>query len=72
VAYVLNQIQERGIIRDIKTVELVFQGFGNGRDATIKALMGTEGRFLRPKVVRVTDATKLRFGGTRGKKPRRL
>ena len=71
-AYVMNRIQELGLLREILRLELVLRGFGAGRDAVTKALMGSEGRNLRPKVVRVTDATRLKFGGTRGKRPRRL
>ncbi|KAI9829126.1 MAG: hypothetical protein M1832_000149 [Thelocarpon impressellum] len=71
-AYVMNRIQEQGLLAEILKLELVLRGFGSGRDAVTKALMGSEGRNLRGKVVRVTDATRLKFGGTRSKKPRRL
>lgn len=56
----------------IEKIELVFRGFGQGRDAFFKALMGMEGRGLRKKVVKISDSTRLKFGGPRGKKPRRL
>ncbi|TGO54886.1 hypothetical protein BCON_0100g00060 [Botryotinia convoluta] len=69
---VMTQIHERAIGRDIHKLELVLRGFGAGREAVTKALLGTEGRWLRGKVVKVTDATRLKFGGTRSKKPRRL
>lgn len=69
---VMTRIHERAIGRDIKGLELVLRGFGAGREAVTKALLGTEGRWLRGKVVKVTDATRLKFGGTRSKKPRRL
>jgi small subunit ribosomal protein S11 len=71
-AYVLGRIQEQGLLGQIKELEVVLRGFGVGRDACTKALLGSEGRFLRTRVVRVTDATRLKFGGTRSKKPRRL
>ena len=57
---------------EIKRLELILRGFGAGREAVTKALLGTEGRFLRNKVIKVADATRLKFGGTRSKKPRRL
>ena len=71
-AYVMNRIQEQGLLREIMRLELVLRGFGAGREAVTKALMGSEGRRLRGKVIRVTDATRLKFGGSRSKKPRRL
>ncbi|RDW94359.1 hypothetical protein BP5796_00122 [Coleophoma crateriformis] len=71
-SYVMGRITEQGIHLQIKKLELVLRGFGQGREAVTKALMGSEGRFLRGKVVRVQDATRLKFGGTRSKKPRRL
>jgi small subunit ribosomal protein S11 len=48
------------------------RGFGAGREAVTKALLGLEGAALRGKIVKVSDATRLKFGGTRSKKPRRL
>ncbi|KAI9848903.1 MAG: hypothetical protein M1838_000344 [Thelocarpon superellum] len=71
-AYVMNRIQEQGLLREILKLELVLRGFGVGREAVTKALLGTEGRNLRGRVIRVTDSTRLKFGGTRSKKPRRL
>jgi small subunit ribosomal protein S11 len=71
-AYVLGKIQEQGLIRQIKELEVVLRGYGAGREACTKVLLGSEGRFIRSKIVRVTDATRLKFGGTRSKKPRRL
>lgn len=68
----MGTIQERGLLPQIKELEVVFRGFGAGREATQKVLLGTEGRRLRDKVIRVTDATRLKFGGTRSPKPRRL
>ncbi|KAH0563357.1 hypothetical protein GP486_002076 [Trichoglossum hirsutum] len=71
-AYVLGRIQEQGLISQIKELEVVLRGFGVGREACTKVLLGSEGRVLRSRVVRVTDATRLKFGGTRSKRPRRL
>ncbi|KAL2353985.1 mitochondrial ribosomal protein subunit S18 [Cryomyces antarcticus] len=71
-AYVMNRIQEQGLTREIQRLEVVLRGFGAGREAVTKALMGSEGRNLRGKVVGVSDSTRLKFGGTRSKKPRRL
>lgn len=56
----------------IKEVEVVLRGWGKGREAVVKALLGAEGRFLREKIRYVSDDTKLKFGGTRSPNPRRL
>jgi small subunit ribosomal protein S11 len=71
-SYVTGKLQETGKMREITKLEVVLRGFGQGREAVTKALLGSEGRFLRKKIVKVSDATRLKFGGTRGKKPRRL
>ncbi|KKY18500.1 putative mitochondrial ribosomal protein subunit s18 [Diplodia seriata] len=71
-AFVLSQIQERGLLMEIKRMELVFRGFGEGREAVRKAIMGSEGMNIRNRIVRVTDSTRLKFGGSRSRKPRRL
>lgn len=52
--------------------EVLFRGFGQGRDAVFKALMTSEGDDVRPYVVRVTDKTPIKIGGTRARKTRRL
>ena len=71
-SYVMTRMQDRGINPQIKQLEVVLRGFGAGREAVTKALLGLEGSKLRPKIVKVADATRLKFGGTRSKKPRRL
>lgn len=58
--------------RPIKNMEVILRGFGKGREAVVKAIMGNEGRGLRDRIIRVSDATRLKFGGTRSPKPRRL
>lgn len=81
-AYVMKSIQERGLLRagpddgvggtKIRQLEVVLRGFGPGREAVTKALLGTEGRALRTRVVKISDGTRLKFGGTRSSNPRRL
>jgi small subunit ribosomal protein S11 len=85
-AYVMKMIQDRGLLRSdareesagrrgehpIQRLEIVLRGFGRGREAVMKAMLGTEGRWLRTKVVKVSDSTRLKFGGTRSQNPRRL
>jgi len=71
-AFALKQIQERGMRGDIRKLEVVLRGFGPGREAVTKALLGAEGRSLRGRITSVVDATRLKLGGPRSKKPRRL
>ncbi|KDQ64913.1 hypothetical protein JAAARDRAFT_167672 [Jaapia argillacea MUCL 33604] len=52
-------------------LELIFSGFGQGREATYRALMTSEGDVVRPLVVQITDKTPIKIGGTRAKKMRR-
>ncbi|POY76634.1 hypothetical protein BMF94_0226 [Rhodotorula taiwanensis] len=51
-------------------LELVWKGFGQGRDAVFRTLMSADGDHVRHLVRRVTDATPLKIGGTRAKKRR--
>jgi small subunit ribosomal protein S11 len=70
--YVFTRMRESGIAALIEELEVSMRGFGAGREAVSRALLGTEGKQLRHKVTRVSDATRLKFGGTRSRKPRRL
>ncbi|TGJ86493.1 hypothetical protein E0Z10_g2240 [Xylaria hypoxylon] len=71
-AYVLDKLNQGGWHRKITSLEVVLRGFGAGREAATKVLLGNEGRLLRPHIKRVSDGTRLKFGGTRSPKPRRL
>ncbi|KAI1776820.1 translational machinery component [Hypoxylon cercidicola] len=71
-AYIIDKLHQGNWHNKIKTMEVVLRGFGAGREAATKVLLGTEGRMLRDKIVKVSDATRLKFGGTRSPKPRRL
>lgn len=53
-------------------IEVVLRGYGHGREAFQKALLGSEGRMIKGLVKRVSDATRLKFGGTRSRAVRRL
>ncbi|KAI9834647.1 MAG: hypothetical protein M1826_000049 [Phylliscum demangeonii] len=70
--YVLSRMQNSGILNSITEIEVVLRGFGQGREAVTKALLGGEAHDIRSRLVRLTDATRLKFGGTRSKKPRRV
>ena len=71
-SYMMGKIQERGFLMDIKSLEVVLRGYGPGREAFTKVLLGDEGKIIRNLVTQVTDATRLKFGGTRSKRVRRL
>lgn len=71
----MSRIQDKGLLggrNAIKEVELVYRGFGPGREAVTKAILGNEGKLFRPLINKLSDSTRLKFGGTRSKKPRRL
>ena len=53
-------------------IEILFKGFGKGREAAFNALMTSEGDEVRKLVNRVTDRTPIKIGGTRAKKTRRV
>lgn len=71
-AYVLERLNYAGWHKKINKLEIVLRGFGVGRDAAVKVLMAPEGKLWRSKVIRVADSTRLKFGGTRSKNPRRV
>lgn len=68
----IASIQRPGAMTGGVGIEVILRGFGPGREAFQKALLGTEGRQIKPLISRVTDATRLKFGGTRSHKVRRL
>lgn len=65
-------IEDRNLINPNQKIELIMKDFGKGREAFLSALQGKEGLNIKPQIVRISDATKLRFGGARPKKLRRL
>ncbi|KAF1941844.1 mitochondrial ribosomal protein-like protein subunit S18 [Clathrospora elynae] len=71
-AFVMSRILDKGLLPQIQKLELVYRGFGPGREAVTKAILGAEGKRIRGLIVKLSDSTRLKFGGTRSKKPRRL
>lgn len=67
-----KMIEEKKLFGPNDKVELILRDFGKGREAFTSALQGKEGASIRPHIVRVTDNTRLKFGGSRSKKLRRL
>lgn len=70
--YVLERLYDAGWDGKINQLEVVLRGFGIGREAATKVLLGNEGTRLKNKIVRVSDATRIKFGGTKSKNPRRI
>jgi small subunit ribosomal protein S11 len=62
---IFNRIMEERRTVGPMSLEFFFKGFGQGRDALQKAMLGTDGEELRPLISRVTDRTPLKIGGTR-------
>ncbi|KAI0889368.1 translational machinery component [Annulohypoxylon maeteangense] len=71
-SYVIDKLHQGNWHNTITSMEVVLRGFGAGREAATKVLLGTEGRMLRNKIIMVSDSTRLKFGGTRSPKARRL
>lgn len=71
-AKMFKTIQERNYIGPNDKIELILKNFGKGREAFQAALLGKEGSYLKNNIVRISDATVIRFGGNRPKKLRRL
>jgi small subunit ribosomal protein S11 len=87
VSWVMREMETRGLLSDpphrmstsavddskyVTNLEVVLRGYAEGRTAFISALTGVEGRLIRPRVIKVSDGTRLKFGGTRSPNPRRL
>ncbi|SCV00764.1 LAMI_0G07162g1_1 [Lachancea mirantina] len=69
-ARLFQMLQEKRLLD--RSIEIVLKDFGKGREAFAAALNGKEGTAVRKNVVRVSDATPLKFGGVRAPRPRRL
>ncbi|RDA92091.1 hypothetical protein CP533_3587 [Ophiocordyceps camponoti-saundersi (nom. inval.)] len=68
--YVFERLMQKNLT--INTLELVLRGYGEGREAIIKLLLSPDGAFFRNKIVRISDSTRLKFGGCRSPGPRRI
>lgn len=71
-SHLFKQMEEKRLIGPNDKIELVLKDFGKGREAFLAALQGKEGSKIRNNIVRISDNTKLQFGGSRPKKLRRL
>lgn len=71
-SFVMARIKDKGLLPKIQRIEMIYRGFGKGREAVTKAILSSEGKNIRPLVMKISDSTRLKFGGVRSKKPRRL
>lgn len=71
-AYVVDKLLQNNWHNKIHKLEVCLRGFGPGREAVTKVLLGNEGKLLVNRIVKVSDLTRLKFGGTRSKNKRRL
>ncbi|GMM35646.1 mitochondrial 37S ribosomal protein YmS18 [Saccharomycopsis crataegensis] len=62
-------IEERKLFDDL---EVDLRNFGKGRAAFQAALLGKEGLKIKPLVTKLSESTKLKFGGVRSPRERRL
>ena len=70
--YVTERIQHQGLLREIQRLVIVWRDFGKGREAMAKLLLGGEGKALRKRLVSISDASRVKFGGTKARNRRRL
>ncbi|KAL4401843.1 mitochondrial small ribosomal subunit protein [Malassezia pachydermatis] len=57
---------------NVNAIEVVWNGFGQGREAVFRALQANEGELVRNMVNVMTDKTPIKIGGCRPKKRRML
>ncbi|KAJ7095157.1 hypothetical protein B0H15DRAFT_828296 [Mycena belliarum] len=62
---------EKAEAQNPMNIDLFLKGFGQGRDALMKALMTAQGDEVRDRIVSITDRTPIKIGGTRARKMKR-
>jgi len=65
-----ERLREEG--RDPPRISLMFNGFGQGREAMTTMLLSGDGRTVRNMVWMITDKTPIKVGGVRPRKAKRL
>jgi len=65
-----ERLREEG--RDPPRVALMFNGFGQGREAMTTVLLSGDGRTVQNMVWMITDKTPIKVGGVRPRKAKRL
>jgi len=69
---VFKRIEEEIVSVPSMKLEVIFKGFGQGREAVFRALVASEGEKIRDHVNRMKDVTPIKIGGPKAKKTRRL
>ncbi|WFD36137.1 hypothetical protein MCUN1_003012 [Malassezia cuniculi] len=69
---VFQRITENRRKWGVDSIEMLWNGFGQGREAVFRALMANEGEQVRGLVHVMTDKTPIKVGGVRPKKRRML
>lgn len=69
-ARMFELMEQKGLLN--KNIELVTRNFGQNRTAFFSVLFGKEGTKVRPLIKRVTDGTRIKFGGDRSPNKRRV
>jgi small subunit ribosomal protein S11 len=54
-AFVMSRIKDKGLLPQIHKLELVYRGFGAGREAVTKAILGSEGKLYETEVWRCEE-----------------
>ena len=67
---VFQRIGENRSKWSVDSIEMLWNGFGQGREAVFRALMANEGEQVRGLVHVMTDKTPIKIGGVRPKKRR--
>ncbi|PWN47368.1 translational machinery component [Violaceomyces palustris] len=67
-----QKIGENRVKWGIGNLEMLWNGFGQGREAVYRALLANEGEETRSMIRRMTDKTPIKVGGVRPKKRRML
>jgi small subunit ribosomal protein S11 len=67
---VFKEVEAKQTEWGVYSLEVLFNGFGQGREAFFRALLANEGQGTRVLVRRVADTTRLKVGGVRPKKRR--
>ncbi|KAI3626113.1 hypothetical protein CBS9595_001474 [Malassezia furfur] len=69
---VFSRISENQARWRINSIEVLWNGFGQGREAVFRAIMASEGEQVRNMIKVMTDKTPIKIGGVRPKKRRML
>jgi small subunit ribosomal protein S11 len=70
--HMFERIEADRVGWQLARLEIIWNGFGQGREAVYRAILSAEGGQIRNLVTRMSDNTPIKVGGTRPKKRRML